>query len=106
MARYTLDFIFDEKTGESRIVIDFQDDSLSTLEINENIRSGELRERIVELATDMYGPEIAEGVRAGRIPVVCLDEHPELDERRRDGSAAQLETEPPLDRRSRNSQGS
>lgn len=106
MARYTLDFLFDERTGESRIVIDFQDDSLSTLEINDNIRSGELKERIVELATGMFGPEIGEGVRAGRIPVVCLDDHPELDERKRSGAGAQLEPTAPIDERAGRKQGS
>ncbi len=78
MRKFILDFIFDEKTGESNIVIDFNDDSLSAMEINDSIQSGELREKAVELAGKLYGNGVADGIKDGRIKILCLDHHPEL----------------------------
>jgi hypothetical protein len=72
-----LDFQFDHVTGESRIVIDFHDESLTALEINEAIQSGALREQAVNLADRVLGSDIANRVRRGEIPLVCLDHEPD-----------------------------
>lgn len=71
-----MDFIFDEKTGKSSILIDFQDEEMTALEMNETIRSGELRERILEAAEAMLGTKARQDLESGRIGLVCLDNEP------------------------------
>lgn len=78
MKRFTLDFEFNEVTGSSRIVVDFNDDSMTAIEINEAIRSGELLEEVVRQAAEVFGNNVAQQVRDGRMTAVCLDNHPEL----------------------------
>ncbi len=78
MKRFTLDFEFNEVTGSSRIVVDFNDDSMTAIEINEAIRSGELLEQAVRQAAEVFGETVAQQVRDGRMAAVCLDHHPEL----------------------------
>ena len=78
MSKMLLDFQFDQITGESRIVIDFHDETMTALEINEAIRSGEIREQVVEMAETILGEDIARRVRLGEIRLVCLDHEPEL----------------------------
>jgi len=77
MERFILDFVFDETTGEVRIYVDFNDGSLSIFELNEGVRSGEIREKILEQVQRMFGDEVARDAREGKIPLVCLDDHPE-----------------------------
>jgi len=78
MRKYILDFEFDEVTGESRIVIDLLDDSMSAMEMNQSIRAGEVREEILNVAGKLFGEEVARQAREGKIGLVCLDDHPEM----------------------------
>jgi len=78
MRKFILDFEFNEKNGETRIVVDFNDPSMSNIEINEAIRSGELLEEVLKEAAGIFGENVANRVRSGEIAAVCLDHHPEL----------------------------
>jgi len=78
MRKFILDFEFNEKNGATRIVVDFNDPSMSNIEINEAIRSGELLEAVLKEAASIFGENIANRVRNGEIAAVCLDHHPEL----------------------------
>ncbi|MGM0600273.1 MAG: hypothetical protein ACQETH_10710 [Candidatus Rifleibacteriota bacterium] len=78
MKKFTIDLEFDEVTGDSRILVDFNDDSMTALEINESIQSGELLEEVVEQAGEVLGENIARQIREGRLKALCLDNHPEL----------------------------
>lgn len=78
MKKFTLDFEFNEVTGASRIVVDFNDDSMTAVEINEAIRSGELLEDVVRQAAEVFGENVAGQVRNGNLKAICLDNHPEL----------------------------
>ncbi len=76
MRRFILDFVFDEKTGESRIVVELQDDSMTALELNESIRGGEVREAAIKEITGIFGEEIGKSIRAGKTGLVCQDNEP------------------------------
>ena len=78
MKRFTLDFEFNEVTGSSRILVDFNDDSMTAIEINDAIRSGELLDEVVEQASQIFGDNVAQQIKDGRMTAVCLDNHPEL----------------------------
>ncbi len=78
MKKFTLDFEFNEVTGNSRIVVDFNDDSMTQVEINESIRSGELLEEVVKQAAGLFGENVAQQIRNGNLTAICLDNHPEL----------------------------
>ncbi len=78
MRKIILDFSFDQRTGEANIVVDYEDPELSTLELNEAIRSGEIRDEVIALAGRMFGEDVAGRLRDGKIPLVCTDHHPEL----------------------------
>lgn len=78
MRKFILDFEFNEKTGATRIVVDFNDPSMSNVEINEAIRNGELLEEVLKEAGRVFGNNVANRVRNGEIAAVCLDHHPEL----------------------------
>ncbi|GAB4271558.1 MAG: hypothetical protein Kow0029_09380 [Candidatus Rifleibacteriota bacterium] len=78
MKKFTLDFEFNEVTGSTRILVDFNDDSMTAIEINEAIRSGELLEEVIAQASAVFGENVAEEIRNGSISAVCLDNHPEL----------------------------
>lgn len=77
---YILDFAFDEKTGETKIVVDFFDESMNTMEMNLAIRDGEIRENITKKVGQIFGLEVEEQLRNGQIDLVCLDDHPEEKE--------------------------
>ena len=77
MRKYILDFVFDQVSGESKIIVDFNDDSMTILEINEAIHDGEIRENIIALTENIFGQQIAYSLRNGNIELVCLDNHPE-----------------------------
>lgn len=87
MRKFILDFEFNEKTGTTRIVVDFNDPSMSNIEINDAIRSGELLDEILKEAGKLFGDNVANRVRNGEIAAVCLDHHPEL---RKDDGAIQI----------------
>jgi len=78
LRKFIIDFEFNESTGESRITVDFNDDSMSAIEINDAIRSGELLEEVIKQASAIFGNNVADQVRSGKIAAVCLDHHPEL----------------------------
>jgi hypothetical protein len=78
MKKFTIDLEFDEVTGDSRILVDFNDDSMTALEINESIQSGELLEEVVEQAGAVLGENVAQQIRNGELKAICLDNHPEL----------------------------
>lgn len=78
MKKFTLDFEFNEQTGNSRILVDFDDDSMTAVEINESIKSGELLDAVVEQAAAVFGDNVARQIREGRLTAICLDNHPEL----------------------------
>jgi hypothetical protein len=73
-----LDLIFDEKTGDTSIDVEVVDDSLSVLEFNEEIRNGNILNKVLEKITEVFGPQVADQVRSGKIQAICLDNHPEL----------------------------
>lgn len=73
-----LDLEFNEITGTTRIVIDFNDDSMSTFELNQAIKDGTLLEEVLVRAAELFGEKVAQDVRDGRIEAICLDNHPEL----------------------------
>src|SRR5690606_4533436 len=77
MRKYILDFVFDEFTGQSKVVIDVNDDSMTVFELNEAIRDGELREEVTILAGKIFGEETEQSIRDGKTELVCLDDHPE-----------------------------
>lgn len=87
MRKFIIDFEFNQSTGETRIVIDFNDDSMSAVEINEAIRSGELLEEVLKKSSELFGDSVAQQVRDGKIAAVCLDNHPEL---RKEGAGIQI----------------
>lgn len=76
MRQWILDFVFDEVSGQCRLLIDFNDASLTTLEINSMIQDGELREEVIGLAGEIFGEALAERLRSGELPLVCLDDEP------------------------------
>ena len=83
MRKFIIDFEYNEASGRSSIVVDFNDDSMTNIEINEAVRSGEILEEVVKQAALIFGEEVAQQVRDGRIEAICLDHHPEL--KRSDG---------------------
>lgn len=78
MIKFTLDFEFDENTGATSLTIDFQDASLTSFEINESIRSGEILEKVIDQARTIFGDDIADKVANGELKAICLDNNPEL----------------------------
>ncbi|MDD3147276.1 MAG: hypothetical protein PHD82_08245 [Candidatus Riflebacteria bacterium] len=90
MRKFILDFEFNEKTGATRIVVDFNDPSMSTIEINEAIRNGEILEEVLKETGRLFGDNVASRVRNGEIAAVCLDHHPEL---RKDDGGIQINQE-------------
>ena len=85
MAKYIIDLVFDDKTGAVKLTIDFHDPSSTQLELVESIRSGELREDVLDQVAAIFGDELAGRVRSGEVEMLCLDDHPEL----RDGVQGQ-----------------
>ena len=78
MKKFILDFEFNETTGSTNLTIDFQDPSLTSFEINESIKSGELLENVIDKAREIFGDDIADKVTSGELKAICLDNHPEL----------------------------
>lgn len=78
MKKFIIDFEYNETTGLSSIVVDFNDDSMTNVEINEAVRSGEVLEEVIRQSGLIFGDDIAEQIRDGRLPAICLDHHPEL----------------------------
>ena len=78
MKKFILDLEFNEKTGASRILVDFEDSSMTNIEINEAIRSGEMLDEVIDQVAKVLGENIASQVRNGSLEAVCLDNHPEL----------------------------
>lgn len=78
MIKFVLDFEFDETTGATSLTIDFQDASLTSFEINESIKSGEVLEKVIDQARKIFGNDIADKVESGELKAICLDNHPEL----------------------------
>ena len=78
MRKFILDFEFNETTGETRIVVDFHDESMSNMEINESIKNGEMLEAVIKETGKLFGEQIANRVKSGEVAAVCLDHHPEL----------------------------
>lgn len=85
MAKFIVDLLFDETTGEIRVVVDYNDPSLTALDLNEAIRDGQVRQEVLEVVGKVFGSELAGSVENGETELVCLDDHPEL----RDGAGAQ-----------------
>ena len=85
MAKLVVDLLFDEATGEMRVVVDYNDPSLTALDLNEAIRDGEVRQEVIGAVRDVFGPALADSVASGDTELVCLDDHPEL----REGASAQ-----------------
>jgi hypothetical protein len=78
MRKFIIDFEYNEVSGRSSIVVDFNDDGLTNIEINEAIRSGEILEEVIKKTAEIFGEEVAQQVRDGRLEAICLDNHPEL----------------------------
>ncbi len=87
MRKFIIDFEFNQNSGETRIVIDFNDNSMSAIEINEAVKSGELLEEVLRKAAELFGDDVAQQVRDGKVAAVCLDNHPEL---RKQGAGIQI----------------
>lgn len=77
---YILDFAFNENTGETKIIVDFIDTSMNTMEMNLAIIDGEIRENITQKVGQIFGLEIENKLRNGQIDLICLDDHPEEKE--------------------------
>ena len=77
MRHWILDFVFDLQSGQSRLVIDYDDHSLTALEINSMIQVGEVREEVMTLAGQIFGAELEARLRSGELPLVCLDDQPD-----------------------------
>ena len=77
---YILDFAFNENTGETKIIVDFFDQTMTTMEMNLAIRDGEIRENITQKVGKIFGLEIENQLRNGQIDLICLDDHPEEKE--------------------------
>ncbi|MGI6445037.1 MAG: hypothetical protein BWY02_00526 [bacterium ADurb.Bin157] len=73
-----LDLDFNQTTGETRIVVEVIDTSLSTIELNEEIRSGNMLKTVLKEAEKMFGKDLVNRVKDGSIKAICLDNHPEL----------------------------
>lgn len=73
-----LDLEFNQTTGETRIVVEVIDTSLSTIELNEEIRSGNMLKTVLKEAEKMFGKDLVNRVKDGNIKAICLDNHPEL----------------------------
>lgn len=73
-----LDLEFNQTTGETRIVVEVIDTSLSTIELNEEIRSGNMLKTVLKEAEKMFGKDLVNRVKDGSIKAICLDNHPEL----------------------------
>ena len=86
MRKIVVDLVLDTQSGEARVVVDYHDPSLSTLELNEAIREGEIREQVLGAVGRVLGEPVAEAVRSGALDLVCLDDHPELRGRVEDGA--------------------
>ncbi len=80
MRKFIIDFEYNEASGRSSIVVDFNDDSMTNVEINEAVRSGEILEEVIAQTAVIFGEEVAQQVRDGRLQAICLDHHPELKE--------------------------
>ena len=78
MIKFILDFEFDEKTGATSLTIDFQDPSLTSFEINESIRNGEILDKVIDQARQIFGDDIANKVENGELKAICLDNNPDL----------------------------
>lgn len=78
MRKFIIDFEYNEASGRSSIVVDFNDDSMTNIEINEAVRSGEILEEVIKQTALIFGEDVAQQVRDGRLAAVCLDHHPEL----------------------------
>jgi hypothetical protein len=51
---------------------------MTAVEINEAIKSGELLDEVIEQAAAVFGENVADQIRDGRLTAICLDNHPEL----------------------------
>jgi len=78
MRKFIIDFEYNEASGRSSIVVDFNDDSMTNIEINEAVRSGEILDEVIKQAALVFGEEVAQQIRDGRLEAICLDHHPEL----------------------------
>ena len=96
MKTLELDLEFNEVTGTSRILIHFNDDSMSNFELNEAVKDGTVMNEVLEKTAQIFGEKIAEDVRNGKIKAVCLDEHPEL---RTDDEGIQIQVADTLNNR-------
>ncbi len=85
-----LDFLFNEETGDTAINVEVLDDSMSVLELNEEIRNGNMLNKVLEKISEVFGDQVSEMVRSGKIPAICLDNHPEL---KKDGAGILLSSE-------------
>ncbi|WP_372365591.1 hypothetical protein [Candidatus Uabimicrobium sp. HlEnr_7] len=87
MRKYILDFVFNERTGATNIVVDFHDQSMTPLEINTGIRDGSLRDELLEVVKDFFGDKIADEVKSGKLDMICLDDEPQVSQVDNSGSS-------------------
>ena len=87
MAKFIIDLVFNEETGDLQLTVDFNDPSMTALELNEGIQSGEIREDVLHMVEEVFGTELARDIRAGNTEMICLDHDP-------DGQSASVESEP------------
>lgn len=80
METFTLELVFNEKTGEVKILISHRDPSMSAMEIHGSIADGSLRESVLSKVEEVFGPGMAALVRSGGIGMICTDRQPDPDE--------------------------
>ena len=78
MKRITIELDFNQLTGQSRILVDINDDSMTTFEINQSIKDGEMISEVIDQIGKIFGDPLAQKARDGEIELVCLDNNPHL----------------------------
>lgn len=73
-----MDLEFNQRTGETRIIVEVVDNSLTTLELNEEIKSGNMLKTVLRESEKMFGKDLVNRIKNGSVKAICLDNHPEL----------------------------
>jgi hypothetical protein len=73
-----MDLEFNQRTGETRIIVEVVDNSLTTLELNEEIRSGNMLNTVLRESEKIFGKDLVNRIKDGSIKAICLDNHPKL----------------------------
>jgi hypothetical protein len=70
---FTIDMVYSQGSGTVQLVLDWSDPALTTLDIEEGLQDGSLREAVLEQVRQSLGDELAEQLAAGIVPMICAD---------------------------------